>query len=281
MQTRSTLSSFGIISTKLDDNLTWVHGAHTFKAGIMLRRYDTSTTNAARSRGDFTFNGSYSGNSFADFLLSVPFQGRRTFPRNSFGIKPMANEHFFVQDDWKLTPQLTLNIGLRYELNHPPTVLNNQMASTDPVLKQIVVASDSDGKITVSGQQIGPFLLPLFADIVVPSSKVGLGPSLRTLDKNNFAPRFGLAWRLRNDFVLRAGYGVFYGLIQGNRSESTGIVNPPFLADELSNFNTAPYADQDTGQYVCAHISGLESDSLSISFRSRHICATPIFSSGT
>jgi len=133
-----------------------------------------------------------------------------------------------------------LNVGLRYELNHPPTVLNNQMASTDPVLKRIVVASDSAGKITVSGQQIGPFLLPLFADAVIPSSQVGLGPSLRELDKNNFAPRFGLAWRLHNDFVLRIGYGVFYGFIQGNRSESTGIVNPPFLADELSNFNNAP-----------------------------------------
>ena len=225
---------------EIDDSLMWAHGAHTFKAGFLLRRYDTSTTNAARSRGDFTFNGSYSGNAFADFLLSVPFQGRRTFPRNSFGIKPMANEHFFFQDDWKLTPRLTLNLGLRYELNHPPTVLNNQMASTDPVLKQLIVASDSNGKITVSGQQIGPFLLPLFADVVVPSSKVGLGPSLRYLDKNNFAPRFGLAWRLQNDFVLRLGYGVFYGLIQGNRSESTGIVNPPFLADELSNFNNAP-----------------------------------------
>src|SRR5882724_6446579 len=225
---------------ELDDSLMWARGAHTFKAGILLRRYNTSTTNAARSRGDFTFNGSYSGNSFADFLLSVPFQGRRTFPRNSFGITPMANEHFFIQDDWKLTPQLTLNVGLRYELNHPPTVLHNQNASTDPVLKQIVVASDSNGKITVSGQQIGPFLLPLFADVIVPSSKVGLGPSLRNLDKNNFAPRFGLAWRLRNDFVLRLGYGIFYGLIQGNRSESTGIVNPPFLADELSNFNLAP-----------------------------------------
>src|SRR5262249_3707070 len=60
---------------EIDDSLMLVRGAHTFKAGILLRRYDTNTTNAARSRGDFTFNGSYSGNSFADFLLSVPFQG--------------------------------------------------------------------------------------------------------------------------------------------------------------------------------------------------------------
>jgi len=225
---------------EINDNMTWVRGTHTWKAGVLLRRYDTSTTNAARSRGDFTFNGSYSGNSFADFLLSVPFQGRRTFPRNSFGIKPMANEHFFVQDDWKLTSRLTLNLGMRYELNHPPKVLHNQMASADPVLQRIVVASDDSGAINYNGQQIGRFLYPLFADIIVPSSKVGLGPTLRQLDKNNYAPRAGLAWRMRNDFVLRLGYGIFYGLIQGNRSESTGIVNAPFLADELNNFNNSP-----------------------------------------
>jgi hypothetical protein len=75
---------------------------------------------------------------------------------------------------------------------------------------------------------------------IVPSSEVGLNSSLRYMDKNNFAPRAGLAWRMNKDLVLRAGYGIFYGLIQGNRAESTGIVNVPFLADELSNFNTTP-----------------------------------------
>lgn len=225
---------------EIDDTLTWIRGQHSIKAGGMFRKYSTSTTNAARSRGDFTFNGNFSGNSFADFLLGIPYQGRRTFPRNTFGISPMQNEHFFVQDDWKVTPRFTLNLGLRYELNNPPLVLHNQMASADPVLKRIVVASDSSGKITYTGQQIGQFLYPLFADVIVPSSSVGLGPSLRNLDKNNFAPRLGIAWRPGNNLVVRAGYGIFYGLIQGNRSESTGIVNPPFLADELNNFNTSP-----------------------------------------
>ena len=225
---------------EVTDSLSWIRGAHTLKFGILLRKYDTNTTNAARSRGDFTFNGTYTGNAFADFLLGIPFQGRRTFPRNAFGINPLHNEHFFVQDDWKITPRLTLNLGLRYELNHPPEVLHNQMASTDPVLKRIVVASDDKGVINYNGQQVGQFLYPLFADVIVPSSQVGLGPSLRYLDKNNFAPRAGAALRIRNDLVFRVGYGIFYGLIQGNRQESTGIVNAPFLADELNNFNTSP-----------------------------------------
>ncbi|MBV8816737.1 MAG: TonB-dependent receptor, partial [Acidobacteriaceae bacterium] len=222
---------------ELDDTVTLIRGAHVLKFGGLARNYSTATVNAARSRGQFTFNGTYTGNAFADFLLGLPYQGQRTFPRNEFGIAPMRNEHVFVQDDWKVLPTLTLNLGLRYELNHPPTVLHNQMASTDPVLQRIVVASDSSGNINYNGQQVGQFLYPLFAQYIVPSKSVGLGPSLRYLDKNNFAPRFGLAWRVGNGFVVRAGYGIFYGLIEGNRSESTGIVNPPFLADELSNFN--------------------------------------------
>jgi hypothetical protein len=225
---------------EITNSVSWGWGAHQFKFGVLLRQYDTNTTNAARSRGDFTFNGTYTGNSFADFLLGTPFQGSRTFPRNTFGIHPLRNEHFFAQDDWKVTPNITLNLGLRYELNHPPRVLHNQMASADPVLRRIVVASDDNGNINYNGQQVGQFLYPLFADAIVPSSEVGLNSSLRYMDKNNFAPRAGMAWRATKDLVFRAGYGIFYGLIQGNRAESTGIVNVPFLADELSNFNTTP-----------------------------------------
>ena len=225
---------------EIGDSMTWLRGAHTIKAGGLFRYYDTATVNAAYSRGQFNFTGTYTGNAFADFLLGVPFQAERDFPRNEFGIAPMRNEHVFVQDDWKVTRNLTLNLGLRYEINNPPTVLHNQMASTDPVLQRIVVASTPNGTVNYNGQQIGQYLYPLFAQYIVSSSKVGLGPSLRYTDWNNLAPRAGLAWRAAHDFVVRMGYGIFYGLIQGNRSESTGIVNPPFLADELSNFNTTP-----------------------------------------
>jgi hypothetical protein len=223
------------------DNLTIVRGRHTMKTGVDLRRYDTNTVNAAYSRGMFNFTGTYTNIGFSDYLLGLPFQGRRSFPRNAFGIHFMSNQHFFFQDDWKVTSTLTLNLGLRYEINHTPRVINNQAASTDPVLRRIVVASDDKGNINYQGQQIGRFLYPLFADAIVPSSQVGLDNTLRNLDKNNFAPRLGVAWRPGGgDLVLRAGYGIFYGLIQGNRAESTAIVNPPFLADELSNFNTTP-----------------------------------------
>lgn len=161
------------------DNVTWINGAHSMKFGAHFRRYDTATTNAARSRGDFTFNGTYSGNSWSDFLLGIPFQGRRTFPRNLFGIKYLYNEHFFFQDDWMI-------------------------------------------------RWAGSSIL-FFRTLSFPPARWGLDGSLRRLDRNNLAPRAGLAWRpTGGTLVLRLGYGIFYGLIQGNRAESTGIVNAPF-----------------------------------------------------
>jgi len=232
--------SFRDNNYQLTDNLTWIRGAHAFKAGFLHRAYSSLNFNAGLCRGVFTFTGTYTGNPFADFLLGLPFNSQRSFPRDAYGISRIANQNLFFQDDWKITPRLTLGLGLRYELNHQPVDLHQQAASVDPVARQVVVLSDGQGNMIVNGQQVGRFLFPLFADVIVPSSKVGLPDSLRRLDKNNFAPRLSLAWRASESLVWRIGYGVFYGLVQGNRTQSTAFVNPPFLADELSNLNTTP-----------------------------------------
>jgi hypothetical protein len=225
---------------QLMDNLTWIRGKHALKAGILYRAYSSINFNAGLNRGVFTFTGTYTGDPFADFLLGLPFNSQRSFPRDAYGISRISNQNFFIQDDWKVTPRLTLGLGLRYELDHQPVDLHMQAASVDPVSRQVVVLSDSQGNLNLNGQQVTRFLYPLFADVIVPSSKVGLPGSLRRLDQNNFAPRVSVAWRRAEDLVVRAGYGVFYGLVQGNRTQSTAFVNPPFLADELSNLNTTP-----------------------------------------
>lgn len=233
--------SFRDNNYQLTDNLTLIHGRHSLKLGFLYRALSTINFNAGSSRGLFTFSGTYTGNSFADFLLGLPANGGRTFARDAYGISRIANQNFFLQDDWKATPRVTLSLGLRYELNHQPVDLHMQAASVDPVARQVVVLSDEQGRIELNGQQITKFVYPLVADVIVPSVKVGLPNSLRRLDKNNFAPRFGVAWRpVGGDLVLRTGYGVFYGLIQGNRTQSTAFVNPPFLADESTVVNTTP-----------------------------------------
>ncbi|MSV29923.1 MAG: TonB-dependent receptor [Bryobacterales bacterium] len=224
----------------VSDSLTWIRGRHNFKAGANLRRYSTATINGAHSRGLFTFTGTYTQDGWSDFLLGLPFNGQRSFPRNLFGIRDLKNEHFFVQDDWKVSPRLTLNVGMRYELNHPHIRVNDQMISTDLGLRKIVIPDGAFKRNPKGGQQVSDFLYPLFQDVIVSASQAGIPQALRHLDKNNFAPRLGMAWRPGSgDFVIRAGYGFFYGLVQGNRLEST-MGGVPFQADELSNFNTTP-----------------------------------------
>ena len=225
--------------SELRDNVTLIRGRHTMKVGLYLRRALADQFNAAYSRGSFSFTGTYAGNAFADFLLGLPYQGSRSFPRNLFAVN-QRNENFYVQDDWKFTPRLTLNLGLRYELNHPATMQYNQGASMDFARRQIVVASDAQGNINVTSQQVAKFAYPLFSDIIVPSSKAGVPQSLRRIDANNFAPRLGAAYQLHRNLVVRAGYGIMYALEEGNQILSTMAINVPFIADELATFNTTP-----------------------------------------
>ena len=104
------------------DSLSWIKGTHTIKIGADLRDYRLTSTNSANSRGAFSFNGIYTGNAFADYLTGYPTSGSRSFPRNLFGLTE-NRYHFYVQDDWKVARNLTLNLGLRYELNLQPTAM--------------------------------------------------------------------------------------------------------------------------------------------------------------
>ncbi|MGI0084508.1 MAG: hypothetical protein ACREBQ_05450, partial [Nitrososphaerales archaeon] len=223
----------------LGDTLTMVRGTHTIEAGFDARWYAIDSFNAAFSRGNFSFTGTYTGNGFADFLLGLPFVGSRDFPRNLFG-NFARDQAFYVQDNWKVTPRISLNLGLRYPLMHPITALHNQLASVDPSLNRIVVASTPSGAISTNAQQVSAILFPLFSNIIVPSSKVGLPPSLRYMDYDYLDPRLGLAWQPGDGYVLRMGYAIVHSEEEGNRNVSEGIVNPPFIADALAVFNTTP-----------------------------------------
>jgi outer membrane receptor protein involved in Fe transport len=229
---------------EIRDNISWIRSKHTIKAGFYYRKDTADQFNAGYSRGNFNFTGIYAGNSFADFLLGTPYSGNRSFPRNLSGIT-QQNQNAYLQDDWKITSHLTLNLGLRYELNHPGVGLHNQAASTDFRARRIVVASDDRGNINLISQQVSKFVYPMFADIIVPSSKVGLPNTLRRVDANNFGPRLGIAYQLPRKFVVRTGYGILYALEQGNQMVSTQMINIPFIADELSTYNTTPQPTKD------------------------------------
>ncbi len=225
------------------DNLTKVMGKHTVQIGGDWRQYDGFDLNGAWSRGLFSFTGTYTGNAFADYLYGVPFLSYRSFPRQLFG-SYSPSEDLYVQDTWKATPRLTLLGGFRWDIIHPPTYLHNAFASVDPVSDQIIVSSNSKGEINTTAQLVTPIILPIFQSRIVPSSVAGLPRSLGFTDWRAFSPRLGLAYQLAPDLVVRGGYGIFYPLKQGNQTLSTGAGNPPFIADETSNFNSTPIPDK-------------------------------------
>jgi outer membrane receptor protein involved in Fe transport len=224
----------------IGDTVTWVKGKHTLEFGADARWYEATHINAQQGRGNFTFNGTYTGNAFADFLYGVPFNGSRSYPLNLFGTFE-SNQDAFVQDTWKVLRRLTFTGGLRYDLIHPSIPLHNVFASVDPVLNRIVVASDDQGRITTTAQQVTRIILPLFQPLIVPTSQVGLGPALVHGNPHNIAPRIGLAYDAGYGFVLRGGYGIFYPLKNGNVAGAGAILNPPFFAGEARN-NTTPLA---------------------------------------
>ncbi len=261
----------------LVDNLTWVRDAHNIKLGTDIRWFSETDENCAYCRSNFAFTGAYTGNGFADYMLGLPFQGFRSFPRDQVGIRRERSEHFYLQDDWKVTPRLTLNLGIRYDLIHPPRPTRHGSAMFDSGLGKIVVGSDGSGNFDLTSQQLTRFVFPLFADIIVSDVAAGRNDSMRALDRNDWAPRVGFAWRAASDFVVRAGYGVFYGLQQVNRTASTLVASPPFLADERSVFNSSPSPTYDLTNFFKSFTAGTPSLEGPFAFQVEKNMRTPYF----
>lgn len=214
------------------DSVSWIKGSHTFKFGADLRDFRLTSTNSANSRGSFSFNGTYTGNAFADYLTGYPTSGSRSFPRNLFGEED-RRYHFYVQDDWKVSRNLTLNLGLRYELNRQPQAMLGQSADFNFQTGRWAV-STYNGQINTISQQVAQFAYPRFSNLIDKATDVGLPNNLLYEHYRDFAPRLGMAWRPfgDNNTVVRAGAGVFYMMTSGNNTVSSPIINVPFIVDE-------------------------------------------------
>jgi len=200
---------------QLQDQATWQRGTHTVKGGAEIRRIDNDETLASPNLfGTLDFTGRFtavpgiaaSGHPYADFLFGVPNTAARAFPPIPTQRRRWTYD-FFAQDDWKVSRDLTLNLGLRYDLHPGWFERSDRQAVFDITSGRIVVPDDGL-------DQVSP-LVPLgYVDVVTASS---LGLPARTLirtDRNNFAPRIGVAYRPFGGArtVLRGGYGLYYDM---------------------------------------------------------------------
>jgi hypothetical protein len=176
------------------DSLTWSFGRHVFKFGGELKtfRYRSDTV-PADNWGSFSFNGSMTGDAYADFLLGLPRSSSRTNPLTN-RIKNGYELGFFASDTFKVNSRLSVDYGLRWDYFGAASYSDGLVYNWDPATGAVVVP---DGKqSSVSSLYPG-------------SITITTGQAIPTPKKTNFRPRVGFAYQLGKDFVLRGGYGMF------------------------------------------------------------------------
>lgn len=216
------------------DNLTILRGRHSMKVGVAFQSLRSSSLSPPNSRGAYGFTGLYTSSSnaantgygVADFLTDQVNNGSvGNFTTINFARWYRA---YYMQDDWKITPKFTLNLGLRYE-QFPG---QNEMANRQT---NLVVTSETPGVSTgvynLPASQASSPLVPAFTNLLT-SSGISVSytgnRSLINTQNLNFAPRVGLAYSIDPKTVIRAGFGLFYGGLQVFGGDSLGN-NFPFF----------------------------------------------------
>ncbi len=216
-------------SNQFQEHFSWLRDRHNIKFGGTVTRVHFQEYYAADCLfGCATFSNQFTGFPYADFVLGYPTQVQRAFAPAQVNRYRNAND-FYVMDDLKLTSRLTVNLGIRYEY-HPYWNDPNGLASMfDLASGKIVVPDGSLAKVS-------PLFPANYAEIAE-ASTLGLpGKTLLRSDRNNFAPRLGLAYRPGNDrTVLKAGIGVYYD----NAPRSIAFGGSPFVLNEPAYPNPA------------------------------------------
>jgi hypothetical protein len=175
-----------------DDSLTRTFDRHVWKSGVFFQEA-VNIVAPQPNYGSFSFDGSLSGNAYADFLLGVPRSSARTNPlsnRSSHAI----TLGIYSEDTYKISKKITLEYGLRWDYAGTPTWSDNLTYNFDKNTGNVVVPQSALSKVS-----------PLFPTNI----KVVAGDAIAKANLHNFRPRASIAYRLTPTFVLRGGYGAF------------------------------------------------------------------------
>ena len=228
----------------VDDSMTWAKGRHILKFGGEFRRWMPRLTDSGVYEGAWTFNGSMTqnaaspsgtGDAFADYMLGIPYSVQRGYPGDPWGSNTNF-WHFFVQDDFKVSDRLTLNIGLRYEYSPWLSGFEGQVGTILPQSAQPIAVQ----AVNLNAQSVAPLAYAEFGpqglNLIQTCSQAGIAQNCTGNDYRQFAPRFGFAWRPLGDrTVIRGGYGIFYEPESSNNRVNHNMV--PYLLLETV-FNT-------------------------------------------
>ena len=201
---------------------------HTLKFGVDVLRTQFFQQLYNNERGSFNFLGRWTGNPFADFLLGLPDSTSRQASAVTAYLFS-TDVGVFVQDEFMVSPRLTLSYGLRYEIMRPPYEKYGRMSSFEPGLDKLVVA-DRSAVPNLAAMAAAAGL----TSHVGTAADAGLPRSLVDANYRDFAPRFGFAWRpfANSETVIRGGYGIYFAnsLLDPVRNDLTNIY--PFTVSQ-------------------------------------------------
>lgn len=205
------------------DQLTWVHGNHTFKTGAEFKPQQFNFP-YFNTFGSYSFSNQFSNFALSDFILGLPGSTSYTYNRpNQYSRLWFLNG--FIQDDWKIRPNLTINYGLRYDYYSPGRDKLNAVANFNPADGALVVPT-----LDAYNKYVNPDFASQFPNIPIKSASQEGFPTrtLRNAFRAGFEPRVGFAWRPfgTDRTSVRGGYGLF---------------SDELTADIFSNLYGAPF----------------------------------------
>jgi hypothetical protein len=215
-------------NTQFIDNLSWVKGRHNLKFGVDIRRLRAETNlgfTTGDNYGDYIFRGTFSGDSFADFLLGVPAE-------TSVAVVQLDNDgrstHYktYVQDSFRVSDRLTLDFGLRYEFQPGYKDAGLNVANFDrtvPVTGRVVLPTDPKAREFVAPATLaavnacpGPAVGGVPCTPFVTAADVGIPESLRKNYYTQFLPRVGFAYRMGSKTTVRGSFGLYNMVLLGS-----------------------------------------------------------------
>ena len=198
---------------EVDQAFTLIKGNHEIKVGVDYQSRRFAFFSPTYPVGQMVFSGAYTNYGFADFLSGRPISS--TLDVNQFFSLIRFQTSYYVQDNWRVSPKLTLNFGLRDDTVTPWTERSNRLAGFSPL----------------NGGQ----LIPVGSDPAFPGNHITNGRY------TNFGPRFGFSYSLNSRTVLRGGAGIFYAF-QNNTSNVNQAVNAPFHGSLVATNSSSNYA---------------------------------------
>ena len=212
---------------QVNDTVSYSHGAHSLRFGGSVIHNGFGFFQLGAPSGSLSFSGTYTnnparsagGSGFADFILGLPNSSSKSAIPQGVPYESYTEYGGFIQDQWRATPRLTVNLGLRYDLFTPVSERHDRQS--DFFLGQ--------GILAIAGQN-------------------GISSTILGIQKHDFSPRIGLAYRIGDRTVLRSAYGLFYFNEQGTGGSSRLFINYPFAAQYTVNCSaTAPCLSTSTG----------------------------------